>query len=69
MDNQERSDLKHIRYFKGSVKQFKQLFDDLAGQNTNAYDAPEYQDFNGVHPVRGEVKSPHWEDSNKETED
>ena len=52
MDSQERSDLKHIRYFKGSVKQFKQLFDDLAGQNTNAYDTPEYQGFNDVLPTR-----------------
>ena len=69
MDNQERKDLKHIRYYKGSVKQFKQLFDDLAGQNTNAYDTPEYQGFNDVHPTRGETGSEHWKDSNKETED
>ena len=40
MDSQERKDLKNIRYFKGSVKQFKQMFDDLAGQNTNAYETP-----------------------------
>ena len=69
MDNQERKDLKHIRYYKGSVKQFKQLFDDLAGQNTNAYDTPEYQGFDNVHPTRGESDSEHWKDSNKETED
>ena len=69
MDSQERSDLKHIRYFKGSVKQFKQLFDDLAGQNTNAYDTPEYQGFDNVHPTRGESDREHWKDSNKETED
>jgi len=64
MDSQERKDLKSIRYYKGSVKQFKQMFDDLAGQNTNAYDTPEYQGFNDVHPTRGESDSEHWKDSN-----
>jgi len=67
MDSQESKDLKHIRHYKGSVKQFKQLFDDLAGQNTNAYDTPEYQGFNDVHPTRGETKSKHWESSNVES--
>ena len=64
MDSQEKKDLKNIRYYKGSVKQFKQMFDDLAGQNTNAYDTPEYQGFNDVHPTRGESDSEHWKDSN-----
>ena len=67
MDSQEKKDLKNIRYYKGSVKQFKQLFDDLAGQNTNAYDTPEYQGFDNVHPTRGESDSEHWKDSNVET--
>ena len=40
----------------------KQLFDDLAGQNTNAYDTPEYQGFDNVHPTRGESDSEHWKD-------
>ena len=64
MDSQEKKDLKNIRYYKGSVKQFKQMFDDLAGENTNAYDTPEYQGFNDVHPTRGESDSEHWKDSN-----
>jgi len=67
-ESQERSDMRHIRFFKGSVKDFKQMFDDLAGQNTNAYDTPEYQGFNDVHPVRGDNKSKHWESSNIESE-
>ena len=64
MDSQEKKDLKNIRYYKGSVKQFKQMFDDLAGENTNAYDTPEYQGFDDVHPTRGESDSEHWKDSN-----
>jgi len=66
MDQQETKDENAIRHYKGSVAQFKQMFDDLAGgQNTNAYDTPEYQGYDGVHPVRGEVKSPHWEEANE----
>jgi len=64
--NQSRKDQNTIRHFKGSVQQFKQMFDDLAGgKNTNAYDTPEYQGFNGVHPIRGENKSPHWKETNE----
>ena len=59
--SQEEKDQDSIRHYKGSVSQFKQMFDDLAGgENTNAYDTPEYQGFDKVHPVRGEKKSPHW---------
>jgi len=66
MDQQETKDENEIRHYKGSVAQFKQMFDDLAGgQNTNAYDTPEYQGYDGVHPVRGEVKSPHWDETNE----
>ena len=42
-------------------------FDDVNGnkcKNTNAYDTPEYQGFNDVHPTRGESDSEHWKDSN-----
>ena len=31
MDSQEKKDLKNIRYYKGSVKQFKQMFDLIKG--------------------------------------
>ena len=59
---QEDKDESAIRHYKGTVKQFKDLFDDLAGgKNTNAYDSPVRQGFN-VHPTRGDVRSPHWED-------
>jgi hypothetical protein len=69
MDSQEKKDANSIRHFKGSVKQFKQMFDDLAdGKNTNAYDTPAYQGFDEVHPVRGEVKSPHWDEVEEEEE-
>ena len=68
MDPQETKDENAIRHYKGSVAQFKQMFDDLAdGKNTNAYDTPEYQGYDGVHPVRGEIKSPHWEETMKTT--
>ena len=66
MASQEQNDQNTIRHFKGSVAQFKQMFDDLAGgKNTNAYDTPEYQGYNEVHPTRGENKSPHWEEANE----
>jgi len=65
---QEDKDQDSIRHFKGSVGQFKQMFDDLAnGENTNAYDSPEYQGFE-VHPTRGETKSPHWEEDQEDEE-
>lgn len=54
-----------IRHFKSSVKKFKEMFDTLAGQNTNAFNTPEYQGFNNVHPTRGETDSDHWKTSNK----
>mgnify|MGYP003632159966 FL=1 len=58
---QEDKDLDAIRHYKGSVGQFKQMFDDLAGgKDTNAYGSPAYQGFDNVHPTRGEGKSPHW---------
>jgi hypothetical protein len=65
---QEDKDQNSIRHFKGSVGQFKQMFDDLAnGENTNAYDSPEYQGFE-VHPTRGANKSPHWEEEHEDEE-
>ena len=63
--SQEAKDQDSIRHYRGSVSQFKQMFDDLAGENTNAYDTPEYQGFDGVHPVRGAKKSPHWDETNE----
>lgn len=58
---QEDEDLDAIRHYKGTVGQFKQMFDDLAGgKDTNAYNSPAYQGFD-VHPTRGANKSPHWD--------
>lgn len=62
-NNQEREDLNKIRHYKGTVKDFKSFWDEMAGTNTNAYDTPEYQGFN-VHPTRGAIQSPHWKTSN-----
>ena len=59
---EEDNKLEKIRHFKGSVKDFKSFFDEKAGKNTNAFDTPEYQGFNKVHPTRGENESPHWKD-------
>jgi len=64
---QEDKDQDSIRHFKGSVSQFKQMFDDLAGEDTNAYKTPAYQGFD-VHPTRGETDSPHWEGKEGETQ-
>jgi hypothetical protein len=64
---QEDKDQDSIRHFKGSVGQFKQMFDDLAGEDTNANNSPAYQGFE-VHPTRGETKSPHWEGDEGETQ-
>jgi len=63
---QEDKDQDAIRHYKGSVGQFKQMFDDLAGgKDTNAYSSPAYQGFDDVHPTRGEGKSPHWNKDHK----
>jgi len=62
-NNQEREDLNKIRHYKGTIKDFKSFWDEMAGTNTNAYDTPEYQGFN-VHPTRGSNQSPHWKTSN-----
>jgi len=63
-NNQERSDLSKIRHFKGTVKYFKNYWDEMAGTETNAFGTPEYQSFNDVHPTRGANDSKHWETSN-----
>jgi len=63
-NNQERSDLSKIRHFKGTVKDFKNYWDEMAGTETNAFGTPEYQSFNDVHPTRGANDSKHWETSN-----
>jgi len=62
-NKQEREDLNKIRHYKGTVKDFKAFWDEMAGANTNAYDTPEYQGFE-VHPTRGAHQSPHWKTSN-----
>lgn len=64
MDNQEREDLKKIRHYKGTVKDFKSYWDEMAGTETNAFGTPEYQGFNDVHPTRGANDSEHWKTSN-----
>ena len=64
MDNQEREDLSKIRHYKGTVKDFKNYWDEMAGMETNAFGTPEYQGFNDVHPTRGEGDSEHWKTSN-----
>lgn len=69
MDNQERQDLSKIRHYKGTVADFKSYWDEMAGKNTNAYDTPEYQGFDDVHPTRGAKQSPHWKTSNLTEQD
>jgi len=69
MDNQEREDLSKIRHYKGTVADFKSYWDEMAGKNTNAYDTPEYQGFDDVHPTRGSKQSPHWKTSNLTEQD
>ena len=63
-NNQEREDLSKIRHYKGTVKDFKNYWDEMAGQDTNASGTPAYQDFGGVHPTRGANDSEHWKTSN-----
>tara|TARA_Y100000389_G_C17301008_1_gene432983 strand:- start:170 stop:595 length:426 start_codon:yes stop_codon:yes gene_type:complete len=63
-NNQERSDLSKIRHYKGTVKDFKNYWDEMAGTDTNAFGTPEYQGFNDVHPTRGANDSEHWKTSN-----
>lgn len=63
---QEDKDESAIRHYKGTVKQFKDMFDDLAGgEDTNAYNSPVRQGYD-IQNTRGDVKSPHW---NEEHED
>ena len=64
---QEDKDENAIRHYKGTVKQFKDMFDDLAGgKDTNAYNSPVRQGFD-VHPTRDPgVISPHWEEEHED---
>ena len=64
---QEDKDENAIRHYKGTVKQFKDMFDDLAGgKDTNAYNSPVRQGFD-VHPTRDPgVISPHWEEGHED---
>ena len=65
--NSVRKDQDDIRHFTGSVKQFKDMFDDLAdGKDTNAYDSPVRQGFD-IHPTREEgIDSPHWDEGHED---
>jgi hypothetical protein len=69
MDKQETKDENAIRHYKGTVKQFKQMFDDLAdGKDTNAYNSPTRQGYD-IHPTRDDDnKSPHWEEGYEDEE-
>ena len=64
---QEDKDENAIRHYKGTIKQFKDMFDDLAGgKDTNAYGSPIRQGFD-VHPTRDPgVRSPHWEEDHED---
>tara|TARA_B110000971_G_C19745619_1_gene379589 strand:+ start:240 stop:665 length:426 start_codon:yes stop_codon:yes gene_type:complete len=64
---QEDKDENAIRHYKGTIKQFKDMFDDLAGgKDTNAYNSPVRQGFD-VHPTRDPgVISPHWEEEHED---
>ena len=63
---QEDKDENAIRHYKGTVKQFKDMFDDLAGgEDTNAYDSPVRQGYD-IQNTRGDVKSPHWEEGHED---
>ena len=64
---QEDKDENAIRHYKGTIKQFKDMVDDLAGgKDTNAYNSPVRQGFD-VHPTRDPgVISPHWEEGHED---
>tara|TARA_R100000544_G_scaffold14478_1_gene6624 strand:+ start:242 stop:664 length:423 start_codon:yes stop_codon:yes gene_type:complete len=58
---QEDKDENAIRHYKGTLGQFKQMFDDLAdGKDTNAYNTPIRQGYN-IQGTRDDIKSPHWD--------
>ena len=63
---QEDNDENAIRHYKGTVKQFKDMFDDLAGgEDTNAYSSPVRQGYD-IQNTRGDVKSPHWDEGHED---
>ena len=63
---QEDKDENAIRHYKGTVKQFKDMFDDLAGgEDTNAYNSPVRQGYD-IQNTRGDVKSPHWDEEHED---
>tara|TARA_R100000544_G_C2215651_1_gene54427 strand:+ start:186 stop:620 length:435 start_codon:yes stop_codon:yes gene_type:complete len=65
--SQSRKDQNTIRHFKGTVGQFKQMFDDLAdGEDTNAYDSPVRQGFDVNLTRDKDAKSPHWEEEHED---
>ena len=65
-ESQEKGDQNAIRHYHGTVKQFKDMFDDLAGgEDTNAYDSPVRQGYD-IQNTRGDVKSPHWDEEHED---
>ena len=65
-ESQEKEDQNAIRHYHGTVKQFKDMFDDLAGgEDTNAYDSPVRQGYD-IQNTRGDVKSPHWDEEHED---
>jgi hypothetical protein len=60
MTTQQGEELERIRYYMGTISDFKSFWDSQAGGNSNAYDSPERQGYD-VHPTRKSVGSPHWD--------
>ena len=59
MTKQQGDELDRIRYYMGTISDFKSFWDSQAGGDTNAYNSPERQGY-GVYPTRKSVGSPHW---------
>lgn len=66
MTSKQQAELERIRYYVGTLDDFKSFWDQQAGSNTNAYSTPDRQGYGGVHPTRDEVSSPHWREKKTE---
>ena len=64
MTDNQKADLDKIRHYAGTIKNFKDFWDQQAGENTNAYDTPARQGYD-IHPTRKDVTSKHWKDINE----
>ncbi len=51
MTDNQKADLDKIRHYVGTIKDFKNFWDQQAGENTNAYDTPARQGYD-IHPTR-----------------